>query len=128
MPESDNWRTEVNSADYFAGQKKRGAIDARRPNISKAADLVGPGIDKHAIRLTNFNDPLATYNGYFAATGDAAESPDGDADSRWVGIVVSDAEFGGWQEFTRLEDGVVMRRVFTRAPYAPEVVTWQNWA
>jgi hypothetical protein len=128
MAEHDNWRQEINAADFFSGQKKRQAIESRRPVIKQASDLVGPGIDKQAIRITNFNDLLATFNGYYSASGDAYFSPDGDELSQWVGVVVSDAEWGGYQEFTRLNDGVVMKRVFKRAPYAPESISWEPWA
>lgn len=128
MSDQANWRTDVNSSDYFGQQKKTLAVADRRPVIRKPSDLVGPGIAATAVRITDFNDLLATYNGFFSAQGDAANRPSSVVDTdELVGYVVSDGDFGGEQVFTRLSDGSEFRRRFIRAPYAPESITFFPW-
>lgn len=72
---SQNWREEINAADYFGHQKKKQEIENRRPVIRRASDLVGPGIGASAVRITDFNDILATYNGYYSARAGAYSAP-----------------------------------------------------
>lgn len=122
---NQNWRTEVNSGDYFSHQQKKLQIADRRPVIRKASDLVGPGIAPNSVRLTNFNDLLATYDGFFSADVGAASAPN-DTDA-FVGFVSSDTQLGGAQEFSSLSDGKVWQRVFTRSPLDPSAIYWGTW-
>lgn len=121
-----NWRTEVNAGDYFAHQQKQLRMADRRPVIRKASDLVGPGISANSVRVTNFNDLLATYNGFFSADVGAANAPN-DTDM-FAGTVVSDAALGGVQTFTSLQSTVTYRRVFTRSLLDPSAIFWGAWA
>lgn len=120
-----NWRTEVTGVDYLQHQKKQAQIENRRPVIRKASDLVGPGIDAHAIRLTDFNDTLATFNGFFSADISAYNAPN--STDAFVGFVSSDASLGGIQQFTSLATGKVWYRVFTRSPADATAVSWGTW-
>jgi len=119
------WRTDVDAGDYFLHQRKQLDIADRRPVIKKASDLVGPGIDSGAVRITDFNDLLATFNGYFSAAPGAYAAPT-ETDT-FVGIVVSDSEFGGHQQFTSQETGVIYTRRFQRSPVDPEALAWSAW-
>lgn len=131
-----NWRTEVTAEDYFLHRKKEFEVADRRPVIRKPSDLagMGPGINFSATRITDFNDALATYNGYYSSMrslngpSPQVSGPDANYDTNlYVGYVVMDAELGGIQEFTRLTTGVVYRRVFSRAPEDPEFILWGSW-
>lgn len=127
-----DWRVEQTGEDYFGHQQKRGNVADRRPVIRRASDIVGPGIDAQAVRLDNFNDVLATFNGFFSAEAGAENSPDPVAELLpdfigYSGHVVSDSALGGEQVFTELGTGNVYRRRFLRALYAPESVTWTDW-
>jgi microcystin-dependent protein len=124
MSEQD-WRITTDSDDYFQGQKKQGQNNNRRPQITKAADLVGPGIGLYCTRITDFDNLLATFNGYFSADVAAANAPNDT--SQFVGQVVSDEVIGGTQIFTDMVDGVEYRRLFRRAPEAPDYLTWTEW-
>lgn len=126
MSDSHNWRTEVNAVDYFGHQKKQLNVADRRPVIRRASDLVGPGVAATAVRITDYNDLLATYNGFFSSAPDALNAPG--ADDPYVGTVVSDAELGGVQMFTNLTTGVVYRRVFNRNPSDAATIYWGAWA
>ena len=122
---SDNWRTEIDAEDYFGHQQKKLNLADRRPVIQHASDLVGPAIKEHAVTLTNFNNSLATYNGFFVAPFGAVNGPTGDGP--FFGTVVADAEFGGYQSFTRRDDGQEWVRTFARNPTNPRQVTWGSW-
>jgi hypothetical protein len=122
---NQNWRTEVDAGDYFGHQQKKLAMADRRPVIRKASDLVGPGIGATAVRLTNFNDLLATYNGYYSADVGASSAPN--ITDAFVGFVSSDAELGGVQQFTSLADGKLWQRVFTRNPSDSSAIYWGSW-
>lgn len=125
MSGNQNWRTEIGAQDYFGHQQKKLQIADRRPVIRRASDLVGPGIGATAVRITNFNDLLATFDGFFSADANAASAPN-DTDA-FVGFTSSDSELGGLQQFTSLATGVVYQRVFTRNPADSSAVYWGAW-
>lgn len=120
-----NWRTETNAGDYFGHQQKQLKIADRRPVIRNATDLVGPGITSNAVRITNFNDVLATFDGYFSADIGATNAPN--ATDAFVGYVSSDAELGGTQQFSDLTSQVVWTRTFTRSPLDASTIRWSTW-
>lgn len=125
MTDQQNWRTEVNAPDYFGHQKKQAAIENRRPVIRKASDLVGPGINANAVRITDFNDTLATYDGFFAADLGALNPPNNV--EAFIGTVSSDAGLGGIQSFTGLTSGTYYQRVFVRNPSDAATIYWGEW-
>lgn len=131
MPDQQNWRTEVTAEDYFLHQKKQMQVADRRPVIRRASDIVGPGISANATRLLDFNNVLATYNGFYSAAPGAINSPDFDSDpddwQAFVGTVSSDAELGGVQTFTGLDTAVVYQRVFKRSPSDASFLYWGIW-
>ena len=120
-----NWRTEVTAEDHFIHTKKAAQLADRRPVFRTSTDLVGPGIGAAAVRITNFNAPIATFNGYFSSLAGAIAAPN--ATEAFIGYVISDAVLGGQQVFTGLTSGVVYTRSFTRSPTDPEALGWTNW-
>lgn len=122
---AQNWREEVTATDYFAHRQKQLNLNDRRPQVRRASDIVGPGIGAQAVRITNFNDRLATFNGFFSAEANAMAGPTGD--EAHVGFVSSDSELGGVQMFYGVESGTRYRRVFTRKTYAPDSILWGSW-
>jgi hypothetical protein len=120
-----SWRTDVDAGDYFLHQKKRLEIADRRPVIRRGSDLVGPGIGANTVRLDDFNDALATFNGYYSSVADTPNAPT--ASEAFIGQVLSDAELGGRQMFTGLTSGIEYTRTFTRSPEDPEAVAWSQW-
>lgn len=125
MAGEQNWRPETRAEDYFGNQQKTLDMNNRRPVIRRAADLVGPGIDSSAVRITNFNDPLATFNGYYSAEPTAKNGPT--AAERVVGFTVMDTEFGGVQTFTGLATKTRWTRVFTRRAGDTTKIDWGQW-
>lgn len=128
MSEKD-WRPEIDAEIYFGGQKKTLAVADRRPVIRKAADLVGPGINAQATPITDFNNLLATYNGYYSAVTGSFAAPNDD--EAFVGVTVMDATMGGFQLFTGLGTGTGLgatwRRRFIRNPSDPDSISWGAW-
>jgi hypothetical protein len=123
---SENWRVETDAEDYFGHQKKKLTLADRRPVMRRASDFVGPGIAQTAVRITDFNNLLAQFNGFFSAAGDAANRPP--VDQNYVGTVVSDSEFGGVQQFFGMDNGTLYRRIFTRNPGDADSISWGLWA
>jgi hypothetical protein len=126
MSGAQNWREETNAQDYFSHQQKQVQLSDRRPVIRRASDLVGPGVGAAAVRLTDLNDVLATFNGFFSCLSTASNAPN--ATQSHVGFVSSDSEIGGIQMFYGLSDGIARRRIFTRNPADPSSIVWGTWA
>lgn len=123
---TDNWRpTETDSAIFFGNQKKRQAIEARRPVLRKASDLVGPGIAGAAVRVTNWNDTLALFNGYFSSLPGAQAAPN--SVENFTGFTVMDTDIGGIQTLTGMASGAEYKRIFTRNPSDPSSVAFGLW-
>lgn len=120
-----DWRIETDGLDYFRSQKKTLEVADRRPVIRKASDLVGPGIGANTTSITNFNDLLATFNGYYSSEPGADNAPN--ETEAFVGQVISDALVGGTQVFTGLESETEYRRTFARSTEDPEALSWSPW-
>ena len=140
---SQDWRIEVDAEDYFGHQGKRLNVADRRPVLRKPSDLagMGPGINAVCTPITDFNDLIALYDGFFSATlAFNGPFPDGtgpniNRDPRsYVGVVVSDGEIGGYQQFTQIPDDLITsrfgrtyRREFRRAESDPDYIDWGAW-
>lgn len=122
---SEDWRIEINAQDYFGHQKKKLELADRRPVIRRASDLVGPGIAATAVRVTDYNDLLATYNGYYASDVGALNAPN-DTEA-FVGAVSADAGLGGVQTLWGFTTGDSFTRAFTRNPMNPDEIHWGTW-
>lgn len=122
---SDSGRIGVNAEDYFLDNQKKLNLSDRRPVTRRASDLVGPGISGHAVRVTDWSDLLATFNGFFSSAPNANGAPN--ATHVFVGYVVSDDELGGIQNLTSLNSNAVFQRTFTRNPSDPTVLYWSTW-
>lgn len=125
MSGEQGWRIGDDAGDYFGHQQKRAQLADRRPVIRAASDLVGPGINRSAVRLDDLNALLATVNGFFAAEEGTPNAPT--SDEAFIGQVISDAGLGGAQTFVGLETGHEYQRLFLRHPYDDEFLTYGSW-
>lgn len=129
MSGEQNWRIpngKTQAETYLGNQQRRNDIADRRPVIRKASDLgLGPGISAAAVPITDFNNLLATYNGYYSAAQGAVNSPN--PLDKLVGTVVMDSATGGVQRFTGLLTGIDYKRAFIRNPSDPESISWGAW-
>lgn len=119
-----NWRTSTNANDYFGHQKKNVELEQRRPVVRKASDLVGPGIGVSAVRVTDWNDVLATFNGYYSSAPGALNAPGNES---YVGTTVADPLLGGRQAVTGLVSGFEYSRTFVRNASDPSSISWGTW-
>lgn len=129
MSGEQDWRFQTDAETMLGAQKKTLAVADRRPVIRKAADLVGPGINAQATRITDYNNLLATYNGYYSSVAGAFGAPSDTED--FVGITVMDSLLGGFQLFTGLGTGTgkgaTYRRRFHRNPADASSIFWDAW-
>ncbi len=126
MSNEDNWRQSPDAEDYFLRQQKKLAVADRRPVTRRASDLVGPGIGANTVRLDDYNDLLASFNGYYSSEPGAGNAPT--PDEAFVGYTVSDATLGGRQEFVGLSTNLEYSRTFVRSPVDPEAIAWGRWS
>lgn len=138
---NENWRTAVDAQDYLGQQKKKIETEQRRPVMRRASDLVGPGIAPGAVMVTDWNDKLATYNGYYssgnasgiypgasAANGPQLDVVHGSLDFHpYTATVVSDPVLGGRQILTDLITGVEYKRTFLRNPSDASFLIFGAW-
>lgn len=123
---SENWRARVNAFDHFSQQQRRSDIEKRRPVPRRATDLgLGPGISASAVLVTNWNDLLAQYDGYFSSAVGAFGAPN-DTEA-FVGLTINDSTLGGVQQATGLVSGNHYRRVFRRNPSDSRSVSFAAW-
>lgn len=131
MSEDADWTIPVTLEDTLRQGRKRASMEQRRPVARRLSDLAGPGFGPVASRISDFNDPVATYNGYFSTAPLAENRPMPgsllDAESTYIMHVIADAEYGGVQTVTRMRDGLSWRRIFRRNPGDPETITWTAW-
>lgn len=120
-----NGRPEVDAEDYFGNQQKKLALADRRPVIRRASDLVGPGIGESAVQVTNFNNALATYNGYYSSLVGAENAPN--TNENFIGYTVMDSELGGVQVLYGVQSQVEYRRRFTRNPMDAGSIVFGGW-
>lgn len=125
MTDEKNWRPIVTAADYLTNQKKTAAVADRRPVIRRASDLVGPGIAGQATRITDFDNVLATFNGFFSSAPGANKAPN--PTGSFVGVVSCDSSLGGIQDFTELSSGVKYTRIFQRNPADASTIYFGEW-
>lgn len=122
---SESWRVPIDAGDYFGHRQKKLDLADRRPVPRKAADIVGPGIDSGAVRVTNWNDLLALFNGYYSSLRGALNAPTTTED--FIGYTSMDEVLGGVQTLTSLTNDSRYSRTFYRNPADPESITFGAW-
>lgn len=122
---TQDWRIQTNGEDYLRAQNKRVNLENRRPVIRKASDLVGPGIGAEAVKITDYNDILATFNGYYSSDPGALYAPN-DSEA-FIGSVIMDSVLGGIQTFISLVSGNEYRRTFLRNPSDETSISFGVW-
>lgn len=74
---------------------KRILHEERRPQIRTAADIMGPSLGPFAIRIDDWNQDEAAFNGIVYTEPGALHSPDGDA--YWMGTTMGTVDGFGIQ-------------------------------
>lgn len=87
MGGATNQRPVLTGEDWFRQQEKRTLHEQRRPQVHKAADILGPGFAPYAVELTDWNDDMTTFTGFFYSAPGATNSPDGT--KWWIGQTIA---------------------------------------
>jgi hypothetical protein len=130
-----NWVIATNALEYLSQQNRRIGQEERRPSISKASDLLGPGIAPFAVTTDDLDGDIAAFNGLWLIEPGALGGPD---DTKyWIGQTIADQFTGGWQMFSTFKptdaiggEHTVMMRTFSVAPDSPArfYSAWQQVA
>lgn len=96
-----NWRTPIDFKDWTQAMEKRVGLEERRPTISSAADLLGPGAGPWAVETNDWNDEACTFTGVFFGSPMTGQVNSPDDAKYWMGEVFSTQEGFGFQRLTQ---------------------------
>src|SRR6478752_56618 len=93
MAGQDGGRQVITGVDWARGLEKRLLHEERRPAVSTAADIMGPGLGPFAVQLFDWNIDEATFNGMWFSEPGALNAPS--VSDYWAGYSVgSDVGYG----------------------------------
>src|SRR5262245_15823756 len=102
MGGSNSWRTTTNGEDWVREIEKRILHEERRPFVTSASDLLGPGFTgPYATDIPDWNGDGAAFDGFFTSQPGALNAPD--ATSTWQGITIADDAGTGIQRVWALD-------------------------
>ncbi len=99
--QSQNWTIPTDALGVMQAQEKRLQTEERRPRITKASELLGPGYAPYAVPLDDPNNENAAFNGLWHLPVGAPNSPDDT--KNWLGHTIATALDGGVQVFWTYE-------------------------
>lgn len=115
---SQNWAIPTDALSVFKAQEKRLTQEERRPRITKASDIMGPGLGPWAVEMVDLDSEAAAFNGMWYVPEGAVGSPDDT--KKWMGLTIGHPERGGMQIMWTFEGAdaphVSMQRGFDIAP------------
>lgn len=91
-----NDRHPDNMSDWMNQRVKREMHEARRPQIRRASDLLGPGFGPFAVEVRDWNADETAFNGFFYSDAGSLNSPD--EDLIWLGLVIASGQGHGVQQ------------------------------
>lgn len=94
---TNDWPIPTNANDVFRNNEKRLTHEERRPQITKASDLMGPGLAPYAVESFDLSDDASAFNGFFYIDVGALESPNDT--KKWMGQTIAVIEGSGVQIF-----------------------------
>lgn len=123
-----NWSVVDNAEDWFRQQEKRGMHEARRPRVTSASDLLGPGFAPFAVPLLDWNAPETNFNGFFFSEPGAANSPDNT--KTWIGLVIVTPTGHGLQQVWSHDTSgsAPLHYVRTSHTHVLEMTSYSAWA
>ena len=95
MPTPNGHRI-IDNADIYLRDLEKGITrQQRRPNITKASDLMGPGLGPRAVQINNWRGEETMFNGFYYSAPGAIDAPD--TTSWWMGETICQLEGYGIQ-------------------------------
>jgi hypothetical protein len=126
-----NWPTPTPSdpGQWFGDLEKRIQHQESQPVPKTAADLVGPGIASHAVRMADWNSPEASFNGFWFSLPGDLNTPD--KTLHWIGQTIVDDEGYGIQEAWNHREGVwppicMVRNLYDSGSGIPQRSEWSS--
>lgn len=124
-----DWRIVENADDWMRSQEKRLMHEERRPRVSRASDLLGPGIAPRAVQVLDWNSPNLLFNGFLYSVPGATNAPEPDVD--FLGINIATAEGHGLQTLWSHDPPTVNRvmRNYVREMHvhSNSIPAWGPW-
>lgn len=93
--QTQNWTIPTDAFGAMQAQEKRLSHEERRPRITKASDLMGPGLAAQAVTLEDLTSDTASFNGFWYVPTGAVGSPDDTKE--WMGFTIANRTDGGVQ-------------------------------
>lgn len=95
MGGANTWRGQITGEDWMRDMEKRVLHEERRPAISTASDLMGPGLGPFSVEVTDWNSATTVFNGMLHSLPGAYNSPD--ATRFWMGTNQATGDGSGLQ-------------------------------
>lgn len=125
MPGYQAWPTATSMEDWMIQQEKRVLHEERRPVISTASDLMGPGLAPYAVPLSDWNGEEATFNGIWFSEADTGVLNSPDPTRPWIGVSYGTVDGAGYQQAWDRSDPVVSyTRTFETVGVTPTYTDW----
>lgn len=110
---TDSWRIPTSFDDAWNNNQKRMMRQERRPSITNASQILGPGAAPFAVLLNDWNEEAATFNGIYYSEPGTVNAPDTQGDPEgtpstmyWLGetfgCLTDNEERYGFQRLTRI--------------------------
>lgn len=110
---SDSYRIETDFAIAWGNTQKRMMRQERRPAVTNATQILGPGAAPFAVQINDWNEEEGTFTGVFCSVPGAMNAPDTQGDPAgtpsvmsWIGETFGcEADEGdrfGFQRLTRV--------------------------
>jgi hypothetical protein len=131
MGGANSWRQIQDGADWMREVEKRVLHEERRPGITTASDLLGPGVGPFSVPILDWNAPETAFNGFFHSEPGAINVPI--AGHYWMGTSQATNEGFGLQrvvEYTgppveTISNDVWTRRFYTVPGSQRQFSTWK---
>jgi hypothetical protein len=101
MGAANSWRIPIDFKDWMQNIEKRMLNEERRPLISSATDLMGPGAGPFANRVLDWNSDEAAFTGVFYSVPEGGQANSPDNTLSWIGEVFSIEDGSGFQRLTQ---------------------------
>lgn len=122
MSGSQGWRIPIDGQDVSKQTDKRIMREERRPQVSKASDLLGPGSAPYAVQEFDWNSDASAFTGVFFSSPVDGQVNSPDNNLYWMGETFGTTAGFGFQRLTQIftsPPGPVTPNVHIRHFFSP---------
>lgn len=102
MSGAQGWRIPTDANDLSKRTEKRLMREERRPQISKASDLLGPGAAPYAVQEFDWNSDESAFTGVFFSSPVDGQNNSPDDSKFWIGETFGTGGGFGFQRLTEV--------------------------